>query len=107
MKRAAVTPDQISNLENRLTAIERTVEAIKRDVEGKDYKPSLDKLHEALKDTHSSLTDMMPHIFNEIVTGSAPRIGFFVFVIIGFQLLLVGVYIWYKRRRANAPKKYL
>jgi mannose-binding lectin 1 len=88
-KRETVSPSQITALENRLASIQ------------------LDKLQDALRDTHTSLTDVMPHIFDEIVSTSAPRMGFFAFVFIMFQLSLVGLYIWYKRRRAHAPKKYL
>jgi mannose-binding lectin 1 len=106
-KRETVSPSQITALENRLASIERAVELVRRDIEGKDYKGQLDKLQDALRDTHTSLTDVMPHIFDEFVSTSAPRMGFFAFVFIMFQLSLVGLYIWYKRRRAHAPKKYL
>jgi len=33
--------------------------------------------------------------------------GLFIFVIIAFQVMLLGSYILYRRRRDNAPKKYL
>jgi len=33
--------------------------------------------------------------------------GKFIFVVIAFQVMLVGAYIVYKRRRDGAPKKYL
>jgi mannose-binding lectin 1 len=33
--------------------------------------------------------------------------GFLITIVIVFQLLLAASYIAYKRRRANAPKKYL
>lgn len=36
-----------------------------------------------------------------------PRMGMGITVLILFQIALVGAYIMYKRRRANAPKKYL
>ena len=42
-----------------------------------------------------------------VVSTSAPRMGFFLFVVVGLQVLLAGAYIMYKRRRANGPKKYL
>ena len=42
-----------------------------------------------------------------VVTASAPRMGFFLFVIIGAQALLAVSYIVYKRRRASMPKKFL
>jgi len=33
--------------------------------------------------------------------------GLFAFVVIAFQIMLLGAYIVYRRRRDNAPKKYL
>jgi mannose-binding lectin 1 len=33
--------------------------------------------------------------------------GFFIFLIIAFQVFLAVSYIVYKRRRANMPKKFL
>lgn len=51
------------------------------------------------------LADMS--VSGAVVTTSAPRMGFFLFAVVGIQLLLAGAYIVYKRRRANSPKKYL
>lgn len=42
-----------------------------------------------------------------MVTNSAPRMGFFVFIVVAVQIMLAGAFVLYKRRRANAPKKYL
>lgn len=42
-----------------------------------------------------------------VVTASAPRMGFFLFIVVAVQVLLAGLYVLYKRRRASAPKKYL
>lgn len=42
-----------------------------------------------------------------VAPAEAPRLGFFVFVIIAFQLILAGSYILYKRRKNSMPKKYL
>jgi mannose-binding lectin 1 len=33
--------------------------------------------------------------------------GFFVFIILAFQCVLLASYVVYKRRKARAPKKYL
>jgi mannose-binding lectin 1 len=33
--------------------------------------------------------------------------GFFIFLVIAFQVLLAVSYVVYKRRRANMPKKFL
>lgn len=42
-----------------------------------------------------------------MITASSPRMGFFLFLVIAFQVLLVVSYVVYKRRRANMPKKFL
>jgi len=42
-----------------------------------------------------------------VISTSRPRMGFLITIVIVFQLLLAASYIAYKRRRANAPKKYL
>lgn len=44
---------------------------------------------------------------NAVITASTPRMGFFIILIISFQVFLAASYIIYKRRRANAPKKFL
>ena len=41
------------------------------------------------------------------ITSSAPRMGLFIFLVISFQVLLAGLYVGYKRRRAALPKKFL
>lgn len=41
-----------------------------------------------------------------VITGSAPRMGFFIFLVLGFQVVLLGAYVMYRRRR-DTPKKYL
>ena len=42
-----------------------------------------------------------------VVADAAPRLGLLVAELVGFQLVLVGVYVWYKRRRSRASKKFL
>lgn len=38
---------------------------------------------------------------------STPGMGRFVWIIIGFQVVLAAAYVAYKRRRANSHEKYL
>jgi hypothetical protein len=45
--------------------------------------------------------------FVTVITASSPRMGFFLFMLIAFQVLLAVSYVIYKRRRANMPKKFL
>lgn len=41
------------------------------------------------------------------ITAATPRMGFFIFMVIAFQVVLAISYVVYKRRRANMPKKFL
>ncbi|MCJ1362540.1 hypothetical protein MMC16_001644 [Acarospora aff. strigata] len=134
LTRKMTSTEQLGGMDARLQAIERTVQAIQKDVEGKDYHGQLAKLQDTLHDSHSSLLESLPHAMNQstnhpilyqdkimvpdlsrfasangviVVSTTKPRMGFFIFVVIVFQLLLAGSYVVYKRRRANAPKKYL
>lgn len=52
---------------------------------------------------------MNSHILTRdlVVTSSAPKMGKYIAVVVAVQIMLAGAYIVYKKRRANAPKKYL
>ncbi|RJE21751.1 hypothetical protein PHISCL_05899 [Aspergillus sclerotialis] len=100
------TRDQVSALDARLQRMEQMLQAIQRDLEGKDYKDKFNQLQEALASSHLSLSESLHGTYN-VITSSSPRMGFFITLIIVFQLLLAGSYIVYKRRRANMPKKFL
>lgn len=41
------------------------------------------------------------------ILSSLPRMGFFVFLVLGCQAGMAGLYVFYKRRRSQMPKKYL
>ncbi|KAF1356598.1 putative lectin family integral membrane protein [Delphinella strobiligena] len=99
--------DAISALSRRLENIERTVQTIQRDVEGRDYKEHLNNLQQAVEGVRGGLTDNLPDSISQMITTSAPKMGKFIFVVIAFQVILLGAYIVYKKRRDNAPKKYL
>jgi mannose-binding lectin 1 len=114
----------------KLNRIEQLLQVVQRDLEGKDGRFS--QLQETLRSSHLSLTENLQghllsgksssvcsdnaseHFTNLLfsshltaITSSAPRMGFFIFCLIAFQVLLVIGYVVYKRRRANMPKKYL
>lgn len=99
--------EAIAALSRRLESIERTVQTIQRDVEGRDYKEHLTNLQNAVEGVRGGLTDHLPDTISQIITTSAPKMGMFMFVVIAFQVMLVGAYIVYKKRRNSAPKKYL
>ena len=98
---------QIEGLGSRLGAIEGIVRATREEVGGRAFHQRLEKLHEAVQETHSSLMTHLPRSMLHVVESAAPRMGVFVWMVIAFQLLLTAIYVVYKRRRANAPKKYL
>lgn len=99
--------DQMNAMGRRVESIENIVKRIQQDVEGRDYKEHLTNLQQAVEGVRGGLADSLPETLSNIITTSAPRMGMFVFVVIAVQIMLVGVYIVYKRRRDNAPKKYL
>ncbi|KAK4970471.1 hypothetical protein LTR66_011572 [Elasticomyces elasticus] len=99
--------NMINAMDRRLENVERVVQTIQRDVEGRDYKEHLSNLQQAVEGTRGMLSNTLPDTLSQIVSTSRPKMGLFVFVVIAFQVLLVGAYIVYKRRRASAPKKYL
>jgi len=119
--------DSISEVKRRAETIEATVLRLRTDIEGRDYKEHLTGLQEALRDTRESLMSGLPQSMSQsksrclhaitmnleltqisaVITTSAPSLWLAIFVLIGFQMSLVGAYVIYKRRRANSPKKLL
>ena len=52
--------EQPHGLDARLQAIERTLQTIQKDVEGKDYQGQIAKLQDTLRDSHSNLAESLP-----------------------------------------------
>ncbi|KAL4883444.1 concanavalin A-like lectin/glucanase domain-containing protein [Aspergillus karnatakaensis] len=101
------TREQVSGLDVRLQRLEQILLAIQRDLEGKDYRDKFNQLHDTLRSSHLSLTENIKENLLSTITATTPRMGFFIFLVIAFQVLLAGSYVIYKRRRANMPKKFL
>jgi mannose-binding lectin 1 len=99
--------EQVVALDARLQRIESLLQNIQRDLESKDYSSRFNQLHDTLRSSHLSLTESLQSHFLSAITASSPRMGFFIFLVIAFQVLLAVSYIIYKRRRANMPKKFL
>lgn len=104
---AAPAGPALDALERRAQSIEATVQRIQRDIEGRDYQNTLNDLQSALKDTQSNLMAGMSQSMSQIVSGNAPKMGMFIAIVLAFQIMLVGAYFVYKKRRASAPKKFL
>ncbi|KAJ5102169.1 hypothetical protein NUU61_004391 [Penicillium alfredii] len=103
----AATKDQVAALDARLQRIEQLLQAVQRDLEGKDYSNRFNQLHETLRSSHLSLSENLQGHLLSVITASTPRMGFFLFMVIAFQVVLAVSYVIYKRRRANMPKKFL
>lgn len=98
--------DSISEIKRRTDTIESTVIRIRNDVEGRDYKEHLTSLQIALHDTRESLSGV-PASVGQIVSKGAPRVWVGVGVVVGFQMVVVGAYVVYKRRRGGLGGKKL
>ena len=98
---------QPSNLDGRLSAIERTLNTLQSELSSGDHKRQFTDLQTTLKEMNIGVTEHLPNRVREYVADHAPRVGFMITCFILFQLALVVAYVLYKRRRANAPKKYL
>lgn len=90
--------EQLNSMNQRIQSIETTLQG---------YQGQFSSIHGVLKDSHSTLNEGLTQHMTHIISTKSPKIGTFVVVIIIFQLLLAGIYVMYKRRRANGPKKYL
>ncbi|KAJ5947314.1 hypothetical protein N7466_000329 [Penicillium verhagenii] len=105
--RNTASKDQLNALDARLQRIETLLQSIQRDLDGKDYSGSFKQLQDTLRSSHLSLSENLQGHFLSAITASTPRMGFFIFLVIAFQILLAVSYVVYKRRRANMPKKFL
>ncbi|KAL8988945.1 MAG: hypothetical protein Q9177_002062 [Variospora cf. flavescens] len=90
--------EQLNTMDQKVQSIENTL---------RDYSGQFSSIRGVLKDSHSTLNEGLTQQMTHIISTKSPRIGTFVVVIIVFQLLLAGIYVMYKRKRANGPKKYL
>ena len=103
--RKTVTAEQINALDQKLSSIDNKLSGIKSELDARQNQ--FTKLQDSLRESHHSLLEGLPSSVGDVIAKGSPRVGFFVFIVIVFQLLLAGSYVIYKRRRANAPKKYL
>ncbi|KAB8239193.1 putative lectin family integral membrane protein [Aspergillus alliaceus] len=107
LQQKLATKEQITSLDARLQKMEQILQSIQRDLEGKDYHSRFNQLQDTLRSSHLTLTEHLQGSVLNAITASTPRMGFFIFLIIAFQVFLAVSYVVYKRRRANMPKKFL
>ncbi|KAI9894764.1 MAG: hypothetical protein M1814_002121 [Vezdaea aestivalis] len=107
LRHSRVPHEQLNGMDSRMVAVERQIQRVRDDIEGKDYKKHLDEIRVAVKEGQDRMLEGLPRDLGRIVTGSAPRTGFFFLCIVAVQIGLAASYVVYKRRRSGAPKKYL
>ncbi|KAF5015412.1 hypothetical protein F66182_13272, partial [Fusarium sp. NRRL 66182] len=98
---------RLNAMDERLRRIETMLSDLQRDSAGKDYRNEFTRLHKAIENSHHSLTEALQTSIFNMITATTPRMGLFICVLIAFQLLLAGAYVYYKRRRNGMPKKFL
>ena len=120
--RRVAARDQLSGMESRMQRIEKLVESVQKDIQGN--KQQFNRLQDAVQRSHSGLLEHVQSTSNRkrylfrskvttiltlviVVLSSAPRMGLVIFFLVAVQMVLAGAYVWYKRRRANMPKKFL
>lgn len=94
---------KIKEMDDRLKSLETTIQSIKYLVGDKDYLRLHTELKQAMSESHTNILAGVGHS----VRSHAPSMGWFLFLVLGFQAFLAGSYVLYKRQRANGPKKYL
>ncbi|ORY07551.1 concanavalin A-like lectin/glucanase domain-containing protein [Clohesyomyces aquaticus] len=107
MRRLTPLDDKTSAMMRNIEKVERVSMEVQRDLESKDFKDMLRTVHNAIQDSHNSLTSGMPVAMAHIVGSQKPSIMTFLFIAVAVQVMVVGAYMVYKKRRHGAPKKYL
>jgi lectin, mannose-binding 1 len=91
--------DSINDLQNKITNLEKEIRSLRSEMSQK-VKDSEHAVKSFVSDHHSVLSD-------NIASNAPPGHGRLIFIVIGSQVTLAGVYILYKRRKNSMPKKYL
>ncbi|KAJ4347227.1 uncharacterized protein N0V89_011166 [Didymosphaeria variabile] len=104
-----VTPmhDQIGATMRNVEKVERTTMETLRDLESKDFKDLLRSVQLSIERGHGALSNNLPAAITDIVDKGRPSMMIFIFVVIVVQVMVLGAYQLYKKRRNSAPKKYL
>ena len=80
-----------------------TAQQILRDLESQDYKSLLAAMHRRLEDNHRDI----PNVVKAVVKQHGLSWMSLLAIAFAVQVMVVGAYMVYKKRRNGAPKKYL
>ncbi|UJO21750.1 uncharacterized protein CLAFUR5_09243 [Fulvia fulva] len=109
-KETGIPPElvgKIQRMSEKVDKMEETLNTVKNDVEGKDYRQHLNNLNTAISQLHGGLREDLPDRILDIVRRHSPQFGWLIFAVVGVQLSIVGAYFVYKKRRNSMPKKFL
>lgn len=100
--------EQLNQMDRKLDNLDRQLQELKRDFQQQGQKliPQLDSIRKGVRDSHSTIVDSVHGKLGDY-SAQIPKLGVIVAVVFGSQAFLVGAYLWYKRRKAMGPKKYL
>ncbi|KAF3007549.1 hypothetical protein E8E13_006666 [Curvularia kusanoi] len=76
---------------------------ILRDIESKDYRELINVVHRKLEDNHKDI----PNVVKAVVAKHGLSWMSLLAIAFAVQVMVVGAYLVYKKRRGGAPKKYL
>ncbi|KAJ4338179.1 hypothetical protein N0V87_004156 [Didymella glomerata] len=94
---------RLAPLDDRSAHSVRLAEQIIRDVESKDYKELINAMHRRLEDNHKDI----PNLVQAVVSKHGLSWMSLLAIAFAVQVMVVGAYMVYKKRRGGAPKKYL
>ncbi|KAF2195492.1 concanavalin A-like lectin/glucanase [Zopfia rhizophila CBS 207.26] len=106
MHRVVPVDDRTNAMMRNVEKVERISMEVQRDLESKDFKEMLNVVHRAIEDSHNALSGQMPLAMAHIVGSHQPKMHTFLFLAIVVQVLIVGAYLVYKKKKLT-PKKYL
>lgn len=103
MSRLAPIDDRTAHNVRLTERIESTSMNILRDLESKDYKDIIGQMHRRLEDNHKDI----PNVVKAVVQQHGLSWMSLLAIAFAVQVMVVGAYLVYKKRRGGAPKKYL
>lgn len=103
MSRLAPLSDRIEHNVRLSERTESTAMQLLRDLESKDYKDLIAAMHRRLEDNHKDI----PNVVRAVVQQHGLSWMSLLAIAFAVQVMVVGAYLVYKKRRGGAPKKYL
>lgn len=99
VKREFSRLDAVADLQRKVDSLEKEIRGLRTELAGQ-VRNSEHALKGFMSDHHATLSD-------NIVKHKAPGHGRLLLIVVGSQMMLVGAYVLYKRRKNASPKKYL